>query len=38
MQSDFSVRYFGRFSSEKRVREWIAAHVCLTKQVTENDG
>ena len=34
MQSNFSVRYFGRFSSEKRAREWIAAHVCLTKQVT----
>ena len=27
-------RYFGRFSSEKRARECIAAHVCLTKQVT----
>ena len=26
MQSNFSVRYFGRFSSEKRAREWIAAH------------
>jgi hypothetical protein len=33
MQSNCSVRYFGRFSSEKRAREWIAAHVCLTKQV-----
>ena len=26
MQSNFSVRYFGRFSSEKRAHEWIAAH------------
>jgi hypothetical protein len=34
MQSNFSVRYFGGFSSEKRAREWIAAHVRLTKQVT----
>jgi hypothetical protein len=33
MRSNCSVRYFGRFSSEKRAREWIAAHVCLTKQV-----
>jgi hypothetical protein len=29
MQPDGSVRYFGRFSSERRAREWIAAHACL---------
>jgi hypothetical protein len=29
MQSDGSVRYFGRFSSERRAREWIAMHACL---------
>jgi hypothetical protein len=34
MRSNGSVRYFGRFSSEKRAREWVAALVCLTKQVT----
>jgi hypothetical protein len=28
-QPDGSVRYFGRFSSERRAREWIAVHACL---------
>jgi hypothetical protein len=37
MQSNFSVRYFGRFSSEKRAREWIAEHVCLTWQPDNDD-
>jgi hypothetical protein len=27
---DGSVRLFGRFSSEKNAREWIAAHAWLT--------
>jgi hypothetical protein len=31
-QSNGSVRYFGRFSSETRARAWIAAHVCLTNR------
>jgi hypothetical protein len=34
IQPNGSVRYFGRFSLEKRAREWIAALVCLAKQVT----
>jgi len=28
-QPDGSARYFGRFASEKRAREWIAVHACL---------
>jgi hypothetical protein len=36
MQPDGSVRYFGRFSSEKRAREWIAVHALLTNHLTEN--
>jgi hypothetical protein len=28
-EADGSVRYFGRFSSERRAREWIAVHACL---------
>jgi hypothetical protein len=28
-QPNGSERYFGRFASEKRVREWIAAHAWL---------
>ena len=28
-QPDGYVRYFGRFSSERRAREWIAEHACL---------
>ena len=28
-QPDGSVRYFGRFASEKRAREWIGSHACL---------
>jgi hypothetical protein len=29
-QPNGSVRYFGRFTSEKRAREWITAHAWLT--------
>jgi hypothetical protein len=27
------VRYFGRFSSAARARDWIAAHACLINPV-----
>lgn len=29
IQPNGSMRYFGRFTSEKRAREWIAAHAWL---------
>jgi hypothetical protein len=29
IQPNGSVRYFGRFTSEKRAREWITAHAWL---------
>ncbi len=35
-QPNGSVRYFGRFASEKRAREWIVAHAWL--MVSDNGG
>jgi hypothetical protein len=36
-QPDGSVRYFGRFASENRAREWIATHAWLISHLTESN-